>query len=71
MFFQHSWCNLRVFLHQLEQWVFGDFRSRGGEIHQGFEAWIWLSQDGVAVSRHHLAGCKRVPEVVLYLSVCE
>lgn len=71
VFLQNGWCNLRVFLHQLEQWVFGNFRSRRGEVHQGFETWICLSQDSVAVSRHDLAGFKRAPKVVLYLSVCK
>ncbi len=71
VFFQHVRRYLTVPLYELEDGIFGDFRTGGGELHEGFEAWIRFSQNGVSVARDYLAGFQGRPEVAFDGSVGE
>jgi hypothetical protein len=54
-----------VLLDELEDGVVGDLGTRGGVVHEGFEAGIGLAQDGVAVAGDDAAGVESGPEIVV------
>lgn len=69
VFRQHPGRDLGVALHELEEWVLGDFGAGRGEGHEGGEAGVGFAEDGVAVAGDHLAGLEGGPEVGFYVGV--
>lgn len=56
VFPQHAWRDLARTLHELEDGVSGDFGAGGGELHEGLEAGVGFTQDGVSVAGNYLVG---------------
>ena len=71
VFFQYIRRDFAVPLHELEDGVFGNFRAGRGKFHEGFEAGVGLSQDGVSIARNYLARLQGRPEVIFYGGVGE
>lgn len=65
MLLQHLRRNAAVLLHKLEDWVGGDLGAGSSVVHQGLEAWVRLTEHGVAVTRHDTAAVEGGPEVVV------
>ncbi len=71
VFHQNSRRYLRVPPYELEYRIFGNLGPGGGEFHEGFETWVWFSEDGVAVAGDDLPGFEGRPEIVLDVLVGE
>lgn len=57
--------DLTVHLDELEDRVLGDLRAGGGVVHEGFEAGIGLTEDGVAIAGYDTPGVEGGPKVVV------
>lgn len=64
MLLEHLRRDFGIALHEVEDGVVCDFRSGGGEVHEGFEAGVWFAEDGVAVAGNDLAGFEGAPEII-------
>ena len=66
VFLQHGRGDLGVEADELEDGGGGDGGAGGGEFHEGGEARVGVSEDGVAVAWDHAAGFEGRPEVGFY-----
>ena len=66
VFLQHPGRDFGVKFDELEDGVRGDGGAGGGEFHEGGEARVGVSEDGVSVAGDHAAGFESRPEVGFY-----